>query len=104
MYRCGSISSHAFVPVENQRVSGVLYMMITYLDTEGSNVAHRAVVRGVIMLDLLVCWTVGSKCWKLCITVSRVVRLAGGCIISCVLGRAARKRLVCGWVLVGMGC
>ena len=46
MYRCGSISSHAFAPVENQRVSGVLYMKITDLDTAGSNVAHRAVVRG----------------------------------------------------------
>jgi len=48
VYRCGSISSHAFAPVENQRVSGVfyIYMKITDLDTEGSNVAHRAVVRG----------------------------------------------------------
>jgi len=38
--------SHAFAPVENQRVRGVLYMKITDLDTEVSNVAHRAVVRG----------------------------------------------------------
>ena len=46
MYRCGSISSYAFAPVENQGVRGVLYIKITDLDTEGSNVAHRAVVRG----------------------------------------------------------
>ena len=39
-------SSHAFAPEENQRVRGVLYMKITDLDTEGSNVAHRVVVRG----------------------------------------------------------
>jgi hypothetical protein len=58
---------------------------------------------GVIRLDLLVCWSVGSKCWMLCIAVSRVVRLAGGCIISYVFSWAARERLVCGWVLVGMG-
>ena len=58
----------------------------------------------VIRLDLLVCWSVGSKCWMLCITVSHVVRLSGGCIISCVLGRVARERLMCVWVLVGMGC
>jgi len=46
VYMCGSISGHAFAPVEKQRVSGVLYMKITDLDTEGSNVAHRAVVQG----------------------------------------------------------
>jgi len=39
-------SSHPFGPVENQRVKCGLHMKNTDLETEGSNVAHRAVVRG----------------------------------------------------------
>jgi len=69
VYRCGSISSHAFAPVENQRVRGVLYIKITDLGTEGSNVAHRAVVRGESG------WT------YLCVGV--LVRSAGCCVSQC---------------------
>jgi hypothetical protein len=41
----------------------------------------------------LVCRSIVSTCYRLCIAEFRVVRLDGGCIISCVLCRAARVLL-----------